>query len=56
MLTDGSVPDIVNTIKMVSSKSENARVSTIGIGNGVERKLIEGIAKAGKGTFVVISD
>lgn len=41
---------------MARKKSKNARISSIGIGNGASFRLIEGTAEAGRGKYVMISD
>ena len=56
LLTDGTVENTEGVIQMARQKSRNARISSIGIGNGASMRLIEGTAEAGRGNFVMISD
>ena len=56
LLTDGTVDNTEGVIEMARQKSKNARISSIGIGNGASTRLIEGAAEAGRGKYVMISD
>ncbi len=56
LLTDGTVENTEGVIQIARQKSRNARISSIGIGNGASTRLIEGTAEAGRGKFVMISD
>lgn len=56
LLTDGCVSNTESIINLVKIKTKYTRVHSIGIGNGTSSALIEGVAKAGKGKFTMISD
>ena len=50
MLTDGEVSNTDEVINLVRSNSNTSRVFSLGIGESVSHHLVEGIARAGKGT------
>lgn len=41
---------------MAKQKSRRSRISTVGIGNGASLRLIQRIADAGRGKFIMIDD
>jgi len=55
VLTDGEISNTEQVIDLVKRNSSRARLFSLGIGNSVSHHLVEGIARAGKGTsfFVV---
>ena len=58
MLTDGCVFDPSEVISIVQRNSDTTMSSAIGIGYGVDKKLVKGIGKAGNGfvDFVLSGD
>lgn len=56
LLTDGQVSNTESVIRMAKKKSRNARINSIGIGNGASMALIQGAAEAGRGKYVMITD
>jgi len=54
-ITDGHVGNREEVIDLVGTKVKHSRSFALGIGNGVDRNLINGIAEKGAGTaaFVV---
>ena len=55
VLTDGQVSNTDRVISLVEKASQTARVFALGIGSSVSHELVNGLARAGKGTafFVV---
>ncbi len=49
LLTDGAVLNKDEVVKLIQDNAENSRVYSFGIGNGVDRELIQRTAKAGRG-------
>ena len=56
LLTDGGINDVTKVLKFIKGHTQYSRVSTIGIGNGCSKDLIENSAKMGKGYSAIISD
>eukprot|EP00727_Mastigamoeba_balamuthi_P000601 m51a1_g10538 hypothetical protein (749) ;mRNA; r:2902-5885 len=56
LLTDGQVENADRCIDVVRAHANTTRVFTFGIGSGVDRKLVYGIAKAGEGQCELISE
>lgn len=56
LLTDGQVSNPTEVVAVVGQYSHAARVHVVGIGNGVDRSLVESIARAGRGARVFLSD
>jgi hypothetical protein len=54
ILTDGEVSNTQDCIDAVRKHAQTTRVFTFGIGAGADRKLVEGMAKAGEGDFEII--
>jgi len=50
VLTDGEISNTDQVIDLVKRNSSRARLFSLGIGNSVSHHLVEGIARAGKGT------
>jgi len=50
VLTDGQVSNTEQVLDLIKQNNNNARVFSLGIGNSVSHHLVEGIARAGKGT------
>lgn len=55
LLTDGEVCNEDQVIALVRKHSHRARVFALGLGNGVSRRLVEGVARAGNGTAAFVS-
>jgi len=47
---------IIDLIKVNILKDDGLRVNCIGMGNGASQQLVEGAAKAGLGSYALISD
>ncbi len=56
VLTDGQVRNNQEVIACASQDAENCRVFTFGLGSGCDRNLVEGVAKAGRGTCSIVQD
>ena len=57
VLTDGEISNTEQVIQLVQKNNTKARVFSLGIGNSVSHNLVEGIARAGRGTsFFVMGD
>lgn len=56
LITDGQVANVDSIVDLVEQNHRCTRVSTIGIGSGVSRQLIDEVAGAGKGTSILILD
>eukprot|EP01105_Mastigella_eilhardi_P025760 TRINITY_DN7111_c0_g1_i1.p1 TRINITY_DN7111_c0_g1~~TRINITY_DN7111_c0_g1_i1.p1 ORF type:complete len:835 (+),score=180.17 TRINITY_DN7111_c0_g1_i1:81-2585(+) len=56
LLTDGQVSNSVECIKAVRDNAGTTRIFTFGIGSGVDRELVFGMAKAGEGYCELIQD
>ena len=50
LLTDGSVSNADQVIRLVKRYNDSARVFTLGLGDSASRHLVKGVARAGKGT------
>jgi len=50
VLTDGEISNTEQVIQLVQQNNTKARVFSLGIGDNVSHNLVEGIARAGKGT------
>lgn len=50
VLTDGQVTNTEQVISLVQKNNTSSRVFALGIGNSVSHHLVEGMARAGKGT------
>jgi len=50
VLTDGQVSNTESVITLVEKHKASNRVFTLGLGNQVSHLLVEGMARAGKGT------
>ena len=50
VLTDGQVSNTEAVISLVEKNNANTRVFSLGIGSSVSHHLVEGLARAGKGT------
>lgn len=51
LLTDGEVNNSKEIIDFAKLHAENVRIHTFGVGRDCDKKLIEGIALAGRGSF-----
>jgi len=51
VLTDGSVSNSAECIRITKKNNEKNRVFTLGIGSAADRHLVKGLARAGLGTF-----
>lgn len=56
VLTDGQVSNTEEVINLVQRNSDSSRVFSLGIGSGVSHHLVEGMARAGKGTCEYVVD
>ena len=56
IITDGEIYDTEALLNMIKESSNNTRIHSVGIGNGVSRYLVNEIAKAGKGASTFVSD
>ena len=56
LLTDGGVGRREAVIEQAAMHSEQTRVFSFGLGSGADSKLIEGVAKAGRGTSTFVQD
>jgi len=50
ILTDGSVSNSSECIKLAKKHNNNCRIFTLGIGSSADRSLVKGLARAGLGT------
>ena len=56
VLTDGQVSNTERVIQLVEAHHNANRVFTLGLGNQVSHHLVEGMARAGKGTAQFVSE
>ncbi|KAL3888729.1 hypothetical protein ACJMK2_001092 [Sinanodonta woodiana] len=56
LLTDGEVYNTKDVIKLAGSNSQHTRIFTVGIGQGASTALVRGLAKAGKGKEIFVTD
>eukprot|EP01137_Pigoraptor_chileana_P008384 Opistho-2@55134 len=56
VLTDGQISNTDQVIGLVTKHSDTTRVFALGIGHSVSRHLVEGLARAGKGTAQFVVD
>ncbi len=56
VLTDGNVENTEEVLQLVRNRSLDARVFAIGLGEDADAKLVQGLAKAGKGLSDLVSD
>ncbi|KAL3888733.1 hypothetical protein ACJMK2_001093 [Sinanodonta woodiana] len=56
VLTDGEVVNTKDVIQLAGSNSQHTRVFTVGIGQGASTALVRGLAKAGKGKEIFVTD
>lgn len=56
MLTDGEVGNINEIISFTHEYNDFAKIHTFGIGSGCDRRLIEGVARAGRGSCSLVRD
>ncbi|ROL59550.1 TonB family protein [Bacteroidetes/Chlorobi group bacterium ChocPot_Mid] len=56
ILTDGYVPVEAEAFDLIKNNLQNSNVFTFGIGNSVNRLLIEGMARAGQGESFIITN
>eukprot|EP01137_Pigoraptor_chileana_P018478 Opistho-2@78016 len=56
VLTDGQISNTDQVISLVTKHSDTTRVFALGIGHSVSRHLVEGLARAGKGTAQFVVD
>ncbi|KAJ5072393.1 von willebrand factor a domain-containing protein 5a [Anaeramoeba ignava] len=54
VLTDGAVMNTEQVLSLVKQNASNSTFFTFGIGDGVSRELVEGIAKLGNGQYEFI--
>jgi hypothetical protein len=55
ILTDGAIANEKEVIELVAQNKDTANVFSLGIGWAVSRHLVEGLAKAGGGTFYFVN-
>jgi len=56
LLTDGEVSNIDEVISFAKKSNELAKIHTFGIGSGCDRRLVEGVARAGRGSHSLVED
>eukprot|EP00727_Mastigamoeba_balamuthi_P005390 m51a1_g1485 hypothetical protein (654) ;mRNA; f:298147-300693 len=56
LLTDGQVENAPQCISLVRGHSQGTRVFAVGVGSGVDRDLVRGIAEAGRGACEIVSE
>lgn len=56
LLTDGDIGDVENVVKLVDSFKTTTRFFTIGLGNSVDRELVNKIAEATGGLSRIVID
>ena len=56
VLTDGEIGDRASVVQLVRNRCHNARIHMFGIGDGADQKLVEEVAKGGKGRAFMIPD
>jgi len=55
-LTDGQVSNRESVLDLCKKVHSGTRLFTVGLGSGVDTKLVEGIAAGGKGTCIFVRD
>ena len=56
VLTDGQVSNTAEVIKLVETNKQTNRVFSLGLGESVSHNLVEGIARAGRGTAQFVAN
>lgn len=56
VLTDGDVLDKENCISLVKQNAHTTRLFAFGIGNDVDKELVNGMAKAGEGSCSIVRE